>query len=343
MIHPIPDGSTAACATDLLVAYNYLNTLPADIELLYPAQFGRGLVLTPHVYLLNAAASFTDSLYLNAAGNPDAVFVLKIYGALSTSTFSKVILINGAQAKNVYWVVNGAVSINDYSVFNGTIVCNNGAVILSTGVTVTGRALTTNGAFSTAGVVVNSFPGDCITLPLTWLSFTGEKTANASVLLKWSTSNEVNNDHFDVQRSSDAVNFMNIGNVRAGGNLNTIQNYSYLDTRTVNGSNYYRLRQVDTDGHSKYSEIVHLASANVRWLAYPNPATTKISIQFREQLNNVTVSLINNNGKTVYHRTQTNVDVYGQLNIPLTNFAKGIYILKLESDKGIQTEKIIVQ
>jgi len=78
------------------------------------------------------------------------VFVIKINGALSTSTYSKVLLINGAQAKNVYWKIEGAVSINNYSTFCGTIICNNGALgALNTGVVLNGRALTTNGALTT--------------------------------------------------------------------------------------------------------------------------------------------------------------------------------------------------
>ena len=56
-IHPIPDESTAQCAADLLIAYNYLNVLPYDIELLYPAQFGNNLVLTPHTYLIPTCKS----------------------------------------------------------------------------------------------------------------------------------------------------------------------------------------------------------------------------------------------------------------------------------------------
>lgn len=153
IIHPIPDGTTSQCATDLHNAYIYLNNLTADIELLYPAQFGRNLVLTPHTYILKAATVFTDSLYLNAQGNPDAVFVIKINGALTTSTYSKVILINGAQAKNVYWKIEGAVSINNYSVFCGTIICNNGALgAINTGVILNGRALTTAGALTSAAI-----------------------------------------------------------------------------------------------------------------------------------------------------------------------------------------------
>lgn len=161
-IYPIPDITTSRCAADLLTVYNYLNVLPNDIELLYPAQFGNNLVLTPHTYIMKAAATLTDLLYLNAQGNADAVFVIKINGALTTSTYSKVILINGAQAKNVYWKIEGAVSINNYSVFCGTIVCNNGALgAINTGVILNGRALTTNGALTSASIT-SVMPVNCI-------------------------------------------------------------------------------------------------------------------------------------------------------------------------------------
>ena len=158
-IHPIADLSTAQAKADLLNVYSYLNTLPVDIELLYPAQFGRDLVLTPHTYLLNAATTLTGSLYLNAQGNANAVFVIKMKGALTTSTYSKIVLMNGAQAKNVFWMIEGAVSINNYSVFRGTIVCNNGALgALNTGVELEGRALTTSGSLTTSAITTTMAP-----------------------------------------------------------------------------------------------------------------------------------------------------------------------------------------
>lgn len=159
VIHPIPDSSTAACAVDLHNAYIALDLITPDIELLYPAQFGGNLVLTPHTYILNGAATLTDTLYLNAEGYANAVFVIHINGSLSTSTYSKVILINGTQAKNVYWEINGAVGINDYSIFNGTIVCNNGAVSLNTGVTINGRVFTTTGSLTTSAITTTMPPG----------------------------------------------------------------------------------------------------------------------------------------------------------------------------------------
>lgn len=144
--------ATAGAKDDLLLVYNSLNNLTADIELLYPAQFGHNLVLTPHSYLMNSAVTFTDTIILNGTGNEDAVFIIKTKGAFASGVNSRVILKNGTQAKNVYWMVDGAVSIGDNSVFKGTIVANNGAIDLLGGSTLDGRALTTNGSISTTGM-----------------------------------------------------------------------------------------------------------------------------------------------------------------------------------------------
>ena len=145
-IHAGPDVSTGVCAADLLNIYNYLDTIPNDIELLYPAEFGNSLVLTPHTYLMNGAVTLTDTLFLDAEGNGNAVFVIKANGPISTGTNAKVVLINGAQARNVFWKVEGGVTLGSNSDFKGTIVCNNGAIVLGTGTIIEGRAFTTDGA-----------------------------------------------------------------------------------------------------------------------------------------------------------------------------------------------------
>jgi hypothetical protein len=162
MLHTSPNGSTAEAAADLLEAYNYLNGLAPDIALLYPAQFGLGLELTPHTYILNGGTTFTDTLYLNAQGWADAVFVIKVYGAFAASTLSKVKLTNGARTENVYWLVNGAIDMADYSDFSGTIV-SQGAVSLSTGTAIDGRVLTGVGAVGTNAIegMADMIPDNC--------------------------------------------------------------------------------------------------------------------------------------------------------------------------------------
>ena len=160
IIHPIPDLATAQAASELLTVYNYLVGLnPGDIELVRPDLFGHNLVLTPHTYLMMAAVTFTDTLYLDARGNANAVFVINVNGAFGTTVGSKVLLINGAQAKNVFWKIDGAVSIGSNSIFNGTLIVS-GAISLMSGVQLNGRALTISGALNVAAANV-TMPTSC--------------------------------------------------------------------------------------------------------------------------------------------------------------------------------------
>ena len=240
-IHPIPDGSTAQCANDLLIAYNYLNTLPYDIELLYPAQFGSNLVLTPHTYLMNGAATFADSLYLNALGNANAVFVIKINGALTTSTYSKVKLINGAQSKNVYWKIEGAVNINNYSVFRGTIICNNGALgAINTGVILYGRALTTTGALSTTAItaISNTIPPNCATVGIP--SFDAGNANGIKIYPNpFTTSMTIKLNDASETNSSELKIFNVLGNMVM--NIIITEKNTVLETNLPSGVYFYKL------------------------------------------------------------------------------------------------------
>lgn len=157
-IHENPDTSTQQASDDLSTVHTYLTTLPVDIELLYPALFGHDLVLTPHVYLMNAATVLNGTVYLNAQDNVDAVFVIKIVGALTTSVSASVVLQNGAQAKNVFWLIEGATTLNNDVDFKGSLV-NTGGIILNTGVTIAGRVLATTGSITTSAIDAQMTPG----------------------------------------------------------------------------------------------------------------------------------------------------------------------------------------
>jgi len=168
IIHLNPDSSTDACASDLLIAYNYLNALTTDIELSEPTLLGNDLVLTPHVYHLAGAVTLTGNIILNAQGNPNAVFVININGAFSTYPLSvaQVILINGTQAKNVYWKVDGATHLHDNTIFNGNIIVA-GAITIDPGTIINGRVLTINGAIEINGSYINIIPIPCVASDIT--------------------------------------------------------------------------------------------------------------------------------------------------------------------------------
>ena len=342
-IHPIPDGATSAAAADLLKAYDSLNTLPVDIELLYPAQFGRSLVLTPHTYLLNAATTFTDTLFLNAQGNPDAVFVIKINGALSTSTHSQVVLMNGTQAKNVYWKVEGAAGIHDYSYFIGTLIVNNAAIDLTTGVTLIGRALTTNGAFSSASIdaVIN---GGCSTLPVQWLYFQG-KPVNQTVQLEWGTTEELNNSLFTIEKSVDGISFNKFISVKGNGNTGkATYNYSAIDMHPGT-DNYYKISQTDLNGLTTYYKTINIKSnvlQNQKVMQYVEGSYIHI------QTVGVTpgmgsIELFSMDGKKVSSQKVNLTAESNNYKILIPN-QKGIYLLRVESNGSLlYSSKVALQ
>ena len=339
-VHSNPDASTAQCAVDLLKLYAYLDSLPYDIELLFPAQFGNKLVLTPHTYRMNAAATFTDTLYLNAEGNEDAVFVIQIVGALVTSTHSTVRLINGAQAKNVYWKVEGAVTINDNSIFRGTLVSNNGAIVLNTAVTLEGRALTTTGALTTTAITANK-PSGCsfIVLPIGLLSFTGG-CDKQNVVLKWSTAREINNGYYSIERGKDGTNWQIVGMIKDVGNSPTSGNYSFTDKEPYDIS-YYRLKQTDLDGKFNYIKSIIVKNCKedlTELVIYPNPSNGVFNLSFNGDKDQVhSVSIFNTSGEKVYNsgRYQSAIDLSGK--------PDGIYFLHLNLTSTIIIKKLVIK
>jgi hypothetical protein len=339
-IHPIPDVSTAQCADDLLDVYNYLNTLPHDIELLYPAQFGRNLVLTPHTYLLNAATELTDTLYLSAQGNADAVFVIKIYGALSTSTYSKVILTNGTKAKNVFWMVNGAVDINDYSVFNGTIVCNNGAIELNTGVTLNGSAFTTTGAISTAAVNVTITSYCCIEVP-TNLHVTGVVGPGESVCENATQTVTVagSGTTFHVQPDGSAtiiaghnIIFLDGTKIFAGGYL-----HAYITL-----TNDYCCELTSKMMISEETEVIPEILNGELFKVFPNPTNDVIYLEISPVIEEATaeITIYELTGRIIIREATTGHDRY---EFSLAGYPQGIYLISVMSGDRLKTKKLIKQ
>jgi hypothetical protein len=94
-------------------------------------------------------------------------------------------------------------------------------------------------------------------LPLTMLSFTAQQQ-NGQVDLQWSTSEEQNTKDFVIQHSTDGAVWNSIGTINAAGNSTSVRSYSFSDTHSANGLNYYRLLQQDLDNKSTFSDIITL-------------------------------------------------------------------------------------
>lgn len=105
-------------------------------------------------------------------------------------------------------------------------------------------------------------PSSCAVLPIELISFTGVDKIDHN-FLSWSTSSERNNDFFTIERSIDANNWEVIGYINGSGNTNQISYYSFLDWTMTPNFNYYRLKQTDFDGTSKYFAPIVIDNSNL--------------------------------------------------------------------------------
>lgn len=94
--------------------------------------------------------------------------------------------------------------------------------------------------------------------PVELTSFQAAATAPGHIQLTWQTASEEDNAYFEVQRSTNATEFHPIGQVKGAGTTHTTQLYSFDDSTATAGDVYYRLQQVDTDGSSSYSKVIHV-------------------------------------------------------------------------------------
>src|SRR5687767_3397423 len=125
--------------------------------------------------------------------------------------------------------------------------------------TAPGQAFTFN-IYTGGGDDGFTFGATLVVLPVKLLSFTGAWSVNDAVV-KWVTSTETNNHHFEIQRGFDGQNFTTIGNIPGAGNSTMERNYSFTDPNARSLSSnviYYRLRQVDMDNKYSYSGVIML-------------------------------------------------------------------------------------
>jgi hypothetical protein len=143
----LTDPIAAQAQLDLTTAYNQAAglagaaPLPADIS---------GEILPPGLYSTTSTLGFTTNITLDAQGDPNAQFIFQVASALNTSGNTQILLLNGAQAKNVFWQVGSSAVLGGGSTFEGTILAYS-SITLNIDTVVHGRALASNGAVTMSG------------------------------------------------------------------------------------------------------------------------------------------------------------------------------------------------
>lgn len=178
-------------------------------------------------------------------------------------------------------------------------------------------------------------------LPVELLYFTGE-AQDEDVLLEWETASEINNSHFEVERSTDGLEFIQIGKVEGAETTVEQQYYNFVDESPFVGKNYYRLRQEDFDGAFEYTNVVVVVfdknninftnNATVQIALFPNPTMTILNIK-TEQLKIENIRIVNVLGQVVLEQQNLNTDNLHQINVE--TLPSGTYHLQINRGESI--------
>ncbi len=165
-----------------------------------------------------------------------------------------------------------------------------------------------------------------------------------NVELRWETSSEENNSHFIIERSGNARDFKAIGEVKGKGNSTTKVKYKFTDANPTPGKNHYRLKQVDLDGKTAFSQIVTVTikQALAAETLYPVPASTSINLKIAaDRKESIHINIIDRSGntKSAYNRTIEKGE--NVLQFPIQSMPTGNYIMQIKRENSVSKRSFI--
>ncbi len=170
-------------------------------------------------------------------------------------------------------------------------------------------------------------------LPVNIVSFTGTWVDNVGAKLNWQTSAETQNDHYEIQRSSDAKSFESIGRAQGQGTSDVLTKYQFIDTGMPDAVSYYRLKQVDFDGTVYFSSIISVNRFGPKTITatltvWPTPTTEQLTMQVSEDqiINKVIISDMNSRRILTQNGPSNSTDV--------SSLQPGIYIVEVITEEG---------
>ena len=182
----------------------------------------------------------------------------------------------------------------------------------------------------------------CICTPVELLYVKGEAQADVN-LIEWATATELDNSHFEVERSVDGQKFVAIGKVDGAGTTVEEQRYEFTDANPLKVS-YYRLKQVDMDGTFEYSDVVTVNRVGEKGIVevFPIPTKNNVTVQYELTSNtDVTFTLTDVVGKVISQEVITASEGVNIYTLDMTTKSTGVYFITYNDGTLEQTRRVI--
>jgi len=191
-------------------------------------------------------------------------------------------------------------------------------------------------------LLVCAVDGSCPS-PVKFLAFTAEQQSSG-VELNWSTASEQNSSYFSVERSTDGVNFTNVGKVTAAGNSSVIQNYSLTDNSAgdLTGTIYYRIVEYDVNNATTISSIQAVNTGKGQEVKIiPNPNNGNFEVIIQGEAGALDLTLYNAVGQIVYTSSGKAEGSTFSKNINIQSLSTGVYYLNINSPSNTWVRKVV--
>lgn len=187
---------------------------------------------------------------------------------------------------------------------------------------------------------------DCTILPIELSEFNAEYVPSENVIdIYWTTETERDNDRFELERSTDGLNFEVIHIMKGAGTTQNETQYYTIDKEPYIGVNYYRLNQFDINGDSKYSETrtVNVLTDYYDMLSlFPNPTTGKTEVIFNSYTKEeVVLKVIGYDGRAIVNTLINTVPGGNRFDLDMTGQNDGIYFITITTRDKVYTTKLV--
>ena len=174
-----------------------------------------------------------------------------------------------------------------------------------------------------ANALIATIP--CMALPVEYLTpFTVKITADKQIQCTWTTRFEEKNDYFEVEKSTNSIDWKTVANTEGTGHSQQNLSYTIIDSSPFQGLSYYRLRQVDWDGNYRFSSIHQVYLFKSKLKIYPNPADETIKIE-GFSVKNGYFNIYNSLHQTFRHLVKKSTFYGTSIEIDISRLSSGLY------------------
>jgi Secretion system C-terminal sorting domain len=243
----------------------------------------------------------------------------------------------GLVSGNAYFFCSGTLNSSGQDLFyarDGDVVFSNGDSYRF----VTPGQTTERGTFTSFARYTPPIAVGLGTVPVTFSNFDA-KCNDKGAAITWTTASESNSQKFEIQRSTNSIDWITIDAVAAAGNSTTAKSYQYLDL--TGGAAFYRIRQVDIDGRFTYTLIkqTNCRAGQFDVVLYPVPAKDNLTVVIKSSQSVKTeLQIMDMSGRTI-RRVPTQINNGNNtVNLNISTIPSGQYML-VSSDPAIEINK----